>query len=410
LAAYLWVVGNGLGALSSIIGGLADRMGRSNLIVYGVLISAVLTVALAFTTTVMSFSVVFCLLGFVEGILLVATPALVRDFSPRLGRATAMSFWTVGPVCGSLLTTFVANQTLPIYQTWQSQFIICAIIGFAVFLVSFFGLKELSPTLRNQIMVSIEESTKIEAKAKGVDPDAAQKNPWKQMFRGRLLGSAFAISVFLLIYYAAVGYFPLYLTTVYTFSLEQANGMMTIYWFVDMIALVLIGIISDRTEVRKPYMIAGAVGLVIAIALFIAQIGQPTSMAYMTFLLCFIAVMTAIAYVPWMASYTETVEDVNPALVATGIAVWGSLIRWVVVVQGIWIMYVIGTPEGWANWWKICIAGAVIFIPFVFSMSGYWTTKTARQARLGFEQSRLWTTPGGSSKLIMVDVPLFKLH
>jgi hypothetical protein len=33
--AYLWVAGNGLGALSSIIGGLADRIGRSNLIVYG---------------------------------------------------------------------------------------------------------------------------------------------------------------------------------------------------------------------------------------------------------------------------------------------------------------------------------------------------------------------------------------
>ena len=32
--------------------------------------------------------------GLVEGICLVATPALIRDFSPQVGRATAMGFWT----------------------------------------------------------------------------------------------------------------------------------------------------------------------------------------------------------------------------------------------------------------------------------------------------------------------------
>ena len=39
----------------------------------------------------------------VEGICLVATPALIRDFSPQVGRATAMGFWTSGPVLGSLI-------------------------------------------------------------------------------------------------------------------------------------------------------------------------------------------------------------------------------------------------------------------------------------------------------------------
>ena len=47
-----------------------------------------------------------------EGAILVATPALVRDFSPQLGRASAMGFWTVGPVAGSLITSIVAAHTL----------------------------------------------------------------------------------------------------------------------------------------------------------------------------------------------------------------------------------------------------------------------------------------------------------
>ena len=41
-------------------------------------------------------------IGFVEGVILVATPAMIRDFSPQVGRASAMGFWTLGPVPGSL--------------------------------------------------------------------------------------------------------------------------------------------------------------------------------------------------------------------------------------------------------------------------------------------------------------------
>jgi MFS family permease len=381
--AYMWVVANGLGALSSIIGGVADRVGRSRFVVWGLLASAAATLALAYTDTLWSFSIVFSILGFVEGVLLVATPALVRDFSPRLGRATAMAFWTIGPAGGSLLTTFFANQTLPVFHTWQSQYIIAGIIGFAVFLISLFGLKELSPEIRNQIMISLKERALLEAKARGIRSEELQNASWKQMMRPKLFGSAFAISVFLLIYYSAVGYLPLYLSTIFKFSLTQSTGMMTIYWVIDVIALVVIGVISDRTEVRKPYMIVGALGAIVALRMFIAQIGQPTSFGTMTFLLSFLAVMISIAYVPWMASYTETVEDVNPALVATGIALWGSLIRWVVVIQGLFIMHVIGPPQGWATWWKVCMGGVIVFIPFVFTMSGYWTTRKAQEARMG---------------------------
>ncbi|MGW7527335.1 hypothetical protein [Streptomyces sp. NPDC054783] len=46
-------------------------------------------------------------------IVLVATPALIRDFSPQLGRATAMGYWTMGPVIGSPVVTVVTSSTLP---------------------------------------------------------------------------------------------------------------------------------------------------------------------------------------------------------------------------------------------------------------------------------------------------------
>ncbi len=43
----------------------------------------------------------------VEGIILVATPALIRDFSPQVGRGAAMAFWTMGPVLICFLAQLV---------------------------------------------------------------------------------------------------------------------------------------------------------------------------------------------------------------------------------------------------------------------------------------------------------------
>jgi len=39
------------------------------------------------------------------------------------------------------------------------------------------------------------------------------------------------------------------------------------------------------------------------------------------------AIFLGMGFAPWMASYTETVEDHNPALVATGLSLWGLTIR-----------------------------------------------------------------------------------
>ena len=79
------------------------------------------------------FLVLVVLVGFVEGIVLVATPAMVRDFSPQLGRAVAMGFWTLGPVVGSLLVAGVSSNTLPANlgvhpHAWKGQFVAAGLV------------------------------------------------------------------------------------------------------------------------------------------------------------------------------------------------------------------------------------------------------------------------------------------
>ena len=65
---------------------------------------------------------------------------------------------------------------------------------------------------------------------------------------------------------------------------------------------------------------------------YLDQIGHPTSYYHMAVLAGALTFCLGAAYVPWMASFTETVEAHNPALTATGLAIWGWIARMVVFV------------------------------------------------------------------------------
>ena len=87
--------GNLIGAFGSLLAGLTDRLGRANLVVGGLLLTGVFVAfVIPAATSQWFFAIATFVVGLVEGICLVATPALIRDFSPQVGRATAMGFWT----------------------------------------------------------------------------------------------------------------------------------------------------------------------------------------------------------------------------------------------------------------------------------------------------------------------------
>ncbi len=329
------VLANVVGAFSSLLAGFSDRWGRANMVTYGLLITGLLSLfGIPHASSELDFGLIVGAIGFVEGIILVATPALVRDFSPQLGRASAMGFWTLGPVIGSLAVAEVSSHTLPHLHAWQDQFIICGIAGLGVFVVALFGLRELSPGLRDQLMVSVRDKALIEARAQGIDVRSGLRNPWRQMLHLDIVGPSFAIAIFLIIYYTAVGFFVIYFTSIFHFSLAQANAIGNWFWAFDAGSLIVVGIVSDRLRVRKPFMVVGALGAVAFTILFALRTNQPTT-GYYTFaaIISVMAVFLAIAYAPWMASFTETVERRNPALIATGLAVWGWVIRVVIAVS-----------------------------------------------------------------------------
>ena len=354
------VVSNALGAFASLPASKTDKLGRSNVVIYGLLIiGAICAFWVPNTHSSFEFGLAISVMGIFEGAVLVATPALVRDYSPQMGRASAMGFWTVGPVAGSFIVSVVARNTLDHLHPWQDQFMISGIASIGVFLVALFFLKDLAPAVRDQLMVSEQDKALVEARARGISEEqiaAGVARPWRQILSWDLVGSAFGISVFLLVYYIAASFFTIYYVVTFLhpngtpFTTSDANWLNTWFWGADILALIFAGWISDKLLVRKPFMLAGTAIGIIFLIIFLMQATHPhTSRVELAVLSCIIALGLSLTYAPWMASYTEAVEARNPALVATGLALWGWILRLVVAISFIFMPMVISTVNPIVN-------------------------------------------------------------
>jgi MFS family permease len=342
---YLLVVSNAIGAFSAFIGGLSDKIGRANLTIYGTLTVALIQLfAIPHITDKWWFAASYCVIGFVEGVILVSTPALMRDFSPQLGRGTAMGFWALGPTMGALCASLVATHTLDHLKPWQDQFIISGLVCLGVVIVAFFFLRELSPQLRDQLMVTERERVLVEARAKGIDVARATQRPIRSMMKIDLVASSIAISVFLLFYYASVSVLTIYWVVTFNRTTPQANGINVWLAASLSIGLVISGALSDWARVRKPFMLVGAICAMVMMGFLIVQTGHPHTGYYSNVLvIVLLALSISLAYAPWMANYTEQVESHNPALTASGLAIWGWILRITVALSFLVLPHVITT-------------------------------------------------------------------
>ena len=293
-----------------------------------------------------AYAACYVLLSVVEGIILVATPALIRDFSPQVGRGAAMAFWTMGPVLGSLVLTEVSSHTLAGHPDWRYQFRLCGVVGLAVWAIALIGLRELSPRLRDQLMVSLRDRALVEARAAGIDPEAALQGHWRQMLRPGIAGSAVAISLFLMSYFLFTAFVVVFLATVFGYPAAAANALTNWYWIAAALTMPVLGFASDRLGVRKPFMIAGAVISMTGVALLAAATTHPHT-GYHTFAVYFVLMAAGfgLTFPAWMAGFTETVEKRNPAATATGLAIFGWTVRLAVVASFLLLTVVCRPPS-----------------------------------------------------------------
>ena len=383
----LLVVAGICGGVASYITSFGDRWGRANMVVIGLIINAVFALwAIPDASDKTWYSVATCVLYLADGAIFVGTPALVRDFSPQLQRGLAMGFWTFGPVAGYFVLSAVARAYLPAVVTfanWQQLYRFSGYAALVMFVICLLCLRELPPGIRSQRMAAMKDRALVEARARGLDVNALTKNRWRQMLHVNTVLSSIAINLFLIIYFTAIAYFVFYLPAFLGFSLSSFNGIQEIYWGVNIVALVVWGLISDKLMVRKPFMVLGAIGTIVAIVLLM-NAKRGVSFTDMALILSLLSTSLACCYCPWFASFTETLESYNPGLIATGVSLYGFATRLVGVPFGIIIPHIVGSPietaSGWRAWYWWCLACVVVFVPFIFTMHGEWSPAKARAA------------------------------
>lgn len=369
-------------AVSSLFGSFSDRLGRANLVVYGSILSALLTLGVALLGTTRSFFIAGWTLALVEGVLQVTLLALVRDFSPRMSRAFALGFYSIGPWGGQILATTVASLTLPVYGTWQSQYVISSALSLLVAFIAFFGLRELKPSLRSQVVLTAHDTARLEEQAAHFDLAAATRQPWRQMLHPSILLSSLGYSLYNVPRYTFNIFLPTYLNGALALPLVQANGIASFFGLAFIGGSLMVGFCSDRLQVRKPFILIGALTVVLML-LFVRGLTPATGVGVLTIILICLSFSQATGNVSWLAAFTETAEEINPALVGTALAIQGAIFRLCAIGTAAAQVFVVGNGHGWASWWWVCMACLFLFLPSILTLAGGWSSARIRAAIAG---------------------------
>lgn len=353
-----------ISAVSAFFGGpLADRYGRVAIIDACLGAVTVLVFANLFIVGIKSFILVRTVMGIVAGLMAGAGAALVRDMSPRLSRALAFGLLSIGPVGSNYLANFIAGVTLSIYHSWQSQMWIMGFIGVAMYIPIVLFLKDLSPELRMKIYQS--EIAAIETEGRKLpsasDLPSSARDAFASLlrhFEPWLMVLPFTVSLSLYIAIQAFG--PLMFTESFHYSPADAAAMCAYFWLGNMGALVVTGLVSDRVQMRKPFAVLGAILTSGLLIWWIPTFGEALPRHTMMIVATVLGVFLAVGSVPWAAQYSETLEEISPALQATGWAFYGLATRaWVAISAP--LMLTIAVRYGWATWMKFSLGAFVLY-------------------------------------------------
>ncbi|MEV0385378.1 MFS transporter [Nonomuraea sp. NPDC050643] len=354
-----------VGGLSAGFGGiLSDRWGRVTILVPTLTITAACNFLLATVDTVAELFWVRCLMLFIEGAGITITASLVRDFSPRMGRAQAFAFWTWGPVGASFLASFIAGFTLPLFgNAWQSQAIIMGIVSLTMCAFIIWKIAEPSAALRAEVLMAEEEVRAAEH---------ARHGRLRTLFRHRHLWvHVWGNTCWQVLYWTFAIFGQTLLTGGFGMDAAGANRVVALGIVLNAVAVVVVGRVSDRIQLRKPFTAVGTVLTVAALAYFIALIGPGVPAAHVTLVYSLLYLFMGVAYVPWMANFSENAEDVDPRLQGSALGLWGMVVRVMIVVLLV-VSPMVVEAGGWQSWLTVALAGQVLFLLSMVAFKGPW--------------------------------------
>ena len=403
-----------LSGLSAMAGGpLADRHGRVIIIDVCVAIVILLTFANLLMTGFWSFVVVRGAMNLTAALMWGAAGGLIRDMSPRMSRAAAFGLLTAGAVGCQWLWAFVPGLMLPIFPTWQAQMVIMGVLAVILYIPVLLCLKDLSPELR--LMVRYSESTG-EAFESGDVPRETSGTAIAAF--SQLLGRwevwlmVVGVVAFITIAITIETLGPLMFEQAFGYDHVTADRLAANFWLLNLIMLVPAGIFSDWLGIRKPVSIVFACVTLALLVWWTRNFYPPLSASALSWVMLILGGLVAAAFIPWCALYSEYVEDLSPALQATGWSFfqmirrsWGAFFAPVLttitfhIAHSEAVAHQLTKPDvrawsiGWATWMDVIIACTALWLFSLFALRGFWKPAIAGSQAAG--PSALAPAPGG---------------
>ena len=362
-----------LSGFSAMAGGpLADRHGRVVVIDACLLAIIILTFCNLLMTNFVTFVIIRASMNLIAGLMWGALGGLTRDMSPRLSRAAAFGLLVLGAVGCQWLWNFIPAMTLPIFPNWQSQIVIMGIIAVVLYIPVLLWLKDLHPKLRLMVMDSETSGAAFESGA--IEPEGS--GTASHAF-GQLLGKwqswvlVVGVVAFLTTTITIQTFGPLMFTEAFKYSPAQAANMTANYWLLNLILLVPAGLLSDYLRLRKPIALVVTSMLLVVLIWWLFNFYPPLPPSALTIVTLLLGGMVASAFIPWCALYSEYVEDLSPALQASGWSFFQLVYRSWIAFSGPLLLWV-AARWGWRVWMFWDVVATFLFIISLLVVRGYW--------------------------------------
>ncbi|WP_329454063.1 MFS transporter [Streptomyces sp. NBC_01497] len=366
------------GALASVIGGrLTDTVGRVRLLIPFMLLTTVCCVLMTTVHSPTQLLLVRIALSVIDGMSLAGTAPIVRDFSPRMGRAQAFGFWTWGPVGANFLAAAIASATLPLFHdSWRSQFVIMGAVSLIASLVIAFNIADLSPRLRGRIRQTEHQALATSERA---DPPRARELLAHRTIWAHVVG----IALWLVLYLTLSLYGPTMLGESFDLSASTASGVMSVFWVLNLLTVVASGRISDRLQLRKPLCVFGTLATAVVTGyLLILMHRQDVSPAHVMITGALLGGAMGVSYGPWMANFSEDAEDIDARLQGSAWGLFGFTSKAVAVLVLFAVPRVVG-HAGWHLWMVISLGCMALFLPASLLFHGPWRRTSPLPATTG---------------------------
>lgn len=347
------------GALAGYLGGeMVDRIGRVKILIPFAFISAASCLYMAMAPDIFHFTAARISMNFVEGIAMAGTAPLIRDFTPRTGRAQAYALWTWGPVGANFFAAAIAALTLHLFDySWRAQIYLMAGVAFLGAIIIALILRDLHPDVRRQIRDT--EGAARESLSGGAGS------------RSKLLTSrAFwthVLAISCLYFFLATmnAYAQLMLVEFFGFSVRMASVVAMGFWVANLGASIFFARLSDRLRVRRGMVIGGGISAVVLLSTLVTvMFTWPNTPGFLVLgLFVLIGGSLGAVFSPWMASFSETVEEIHPE--GHGFAFgFNDVIKNLFILTSVLFAPHIAGSLGWNSWMATVLVVLCAFVVF----------------------------------------------